>query len=121
MSSTFPPWSTSGVRYVFIAHAAYFEREYLYGAASRDYPDNPERFAFLSQAALTWAASTGQPYDIVHAHDWQAGLVPLMVQRTGPGLARDRAVRQRSSRSTTLRIRESSTRAGCRGSGSAGT
>ena len=73
-----------GVRYVFIAHAAYFEREYLYGAASRDYPDNPERFAFLSQAALTWAASTGQPYDIVHAHDWQAGLVPLMVRRTVP-------------------------------------
>ena len=73
-----------GVRYVSLAHAAYFEREYLYGAASRDYPDNPERFAFLSQAALTWAASTGQPYDIVHAHDWQAGLVPLMVRRTVP-------------------------------------
>ena len=73
-----------GVRVVFIAHAAYFERDYLYGAASRDYPDNPERFAFLSQAALTWAASTGQSYDVVHAHDWQAGLVPLMTRRTVP-------------------------------------
>jgi starch synthase len=69
-----------GVRVVFIAHPAYFERDYLYGAASRDYPDNPERFAFLNQAALTWAASTGQPYDIVHAHDWQAGLVPLLIR-----------------------------------------
>ncbi len=76
--------SDRGVRIVFIAHAAYFERDYLYGLASRDYPDNPERFAFLSQAALTWAASTGQPYDIVHAHDWQAGLVPLMIRRTVP-------------------------------------
>ena len=73
-----------GVRIVFIAHAGYFEREYLYGASSRDYQDNPERFAFLSQAAVTWAASNGLRYDIVHAHDWQAGLVPLMTQRTVP-------------------------------------
>jgi len=73
-----------GVRIVFIAHAGYYERDYLYGASSRDYPDNPERFAFLSQAALTWAVSTGQQYDIVHAHDWQTGLVPLMLQRTVP-------------------------------------
>lgn len=73
-----------GVRIVFIAHAGYFERDYLYGASSRDYPDNPERFAFLSQAALTWAVSNGHRYDIVHAHDWQAGLVPMMVQRTVP-------------------------------------
>jgi starch synthase len=76
------------VRYVFVSHDAYFDREYLYGAASRDYPDNPERFAFLSQAAVTWAASTGHQYDIVHAHDWQAGLVPLLVQRTVPAWRR---------------------------------
>jgi starch synthase len=74
-----------GVRYVFVSHAAYFERDYLYGAASRDYPDNPERFAFLSQAALNWAASTGLVYDIVHAHDWQTGLVPLLIERRVPG------------------------------------
>jgi starch synthase len=72
------------VRVVFISHPAYFERDYLYGAASRDYPDNPERFAFLCKAALTWAASTGHSYDIVHAHDWQAGLVPLLVKRAVP-------------------------------------
>src|SRR6185436_20110780 len=29
-----------GVRIVFIAHATYFERDYLYGVSSRDYPDN---------------------------------------------------------------------------------
>ena len=73
-----------GVRVVFVSHPAYFERDYLYGIASRDYPDNPERFAFLSKAALTWAASTGQTYDVVHAHDWQAGLVPLLGRRTIP-------------------------------------
>lgn len=70
-----------GVRTVFIDHAPYFDRDYLYGVADRDYADNAERFAFLSQAALDWAASSGLSYDIVHAHDWQTGLVPVLLQR----------------------------------------
>jgi starch synthase len=77
-------WSTLAdgpVRTVFVHQPDYFERDFLYGAASRDYPDNPERFAFLSQAALAWAASTGDRFDVVHAHDWQAGLVALLVER----------------------------------------
>jgi starch synthase len=70
-----------GLRTIFVGHNTYFDREYLYGVADRDYPDNPERFAFFCQAALNWAASTGQQYDVVHAHDWQAGLVPVLMQR----------------------------------------
>jgi starch synthase len=70
-----------GVRTVFIDHPAYFDREYLYGTAGRDYADNPERFAFLCQAALNWAVSTGLRYDVVHGHDWQAGLVPVLLTR----------------------------------------
>src|SRR5262245_32478524 len=70
-----------GLRTIFVGHNTYFDREYLYGAAERDYPDNPERFAFFSQAALNWAASTGLHYDIVHAHDWQTGLVPVLMTR----------------------------------------
>ena len=42
----------AGVRTVFVDHAGYFDRDYLYGAVGHDYPDNPERFAFLSRAAL---------------------------------------------------------------------
>jgi starch synthase len=75
---------SDGLRTIFVRHPAYFEREYLYGAAERDYPDNPERFAFFCQAALNWAASTGRPYDVVHAHDWQAGLVPVLLERALP-------------------------------------
>jgi starch synthase len=67
-----------GVRTVFIDHPAFYDRDYLYGAGGHDYPDNPERFAFLAQAALNWAASTAQPYDVFHAHDWQAGLVSVL-------------------------------------------
>ena len=73
-----------GVRTIFIAHSAYFDREFLYGAAERDYPDNPERFAFFSQAALNWATATSDRHDVVHAHDWQTGLVPVLVNHAVP-------------------------------------
>jgi starch synthase len=68
-----------GVRTVLVDHAGYFDRDYQYGAGGHDYPDNPERFAFLCQAALNWALSNGARYDVVHAHDWQAGLVPVLL------------------------------------------
>ena len=69
----------NGFRTVFIDHPVYFDREYLYGTGGHDYPDNPERFAFLARASLEWAASTGTRYDVVHVHDWQAGLVPVLL------------------------------------------
>jgi starch synthase len=70
-----------GLRTILIGHQAYFDREYLYGVADRDYPDNPERFAFFCQAALDWALSTGREHDVIHAHDWQAGLIPVLSSR----------------------------------------
>jgi starch synthase len=69
-----------GVRTIFVDHPGYFDRDYLYGVAGRDYADNPERFAFLCRAALAWAMSEG-PYDVVHSHDWQAGLVPVLISQ----------------------------------------
>jgi starch synthase len=70
----------TNVRSVFVDQPHYFDRPALYAEAGRDYDDNPERFAFLARAALAWAAT--QPrYDVIHAHDWQAGLVPVLVGR----------------------------------------
>jgi starch synthase len=71
----------AGVRTIFIDHAGYFDRDHLYGANGHDYVDNPERFAFLCQAALNWAEESSTPYDVVHGHDWQAGLVPVLHSR----------------------------------------
>src|SRR4051812_1984663 len=71
--------TADGVRTVFIDRPDYFDRDYLYGASGHDYPDNPERFAFLTQAALTWALDSGRHYDVAHAHDWQAGLLPVQL------------------------------------------
>jgi starch synthase len=67
----------SGCRTLFVEHPGYFDRDYLYGAVGRDYPDNPERFAFLCRAAIQWAGAQVDPYDVFHAHDWQAGLLPV--------------------------------------------
>ncbi len=53
-----------------------------YGNASgNDWPDNPERFAALSLAAAHLAGEGG--FDLVHGHDWQAGLVPEYLDLLG--------------------------------------
>ena len=52
-------------------------------AANADHPDNWLRFAALSRAAANIAEGALDDWtpDIVHAHDWQAGLTPVyMVQ-----------------------------------------
>jgi starch synthase len=69
------------VRVVLVDQPGCFDREHLYGTGGRDYPDNPERFAVLAHAALAWVARGPAPVDVVHAHDWQTGLVPLLLRR----------------------------------------
>lgn len=52
----------------------YFDRGYYYGG-----PDDQMRFAFFSKAALEFLLVTNKRPDILHCHDWQAGLVPVML------------------------------------------
>lgn len=50
-----------------------------YTVGGRDHPDNPERFAALSWVAAALASKgldESWTPDILHAHDWQAGLAP---------------------------------------------
>ena len=54
-----------------------FDREGLYGTAAGDYPDNPLRFAVFSRAALEYPRLREQRPSVIHAHDWQTGLVPV--------------------------------------------
>jgi starch synthase len=65
----------SRVETLFVANDDLFDRPTLYGGAE-DYPDNAERFIFFSRAVMEWAARQERPFDIIHAHDWQTGLVP---------------------------------------------
>jgi len=65
------------VRAVLVDVPELFDRDGLYGERGRDYPDNALRFAILSRAALEYARLEGTRFSVVHAHDWQTGLVPV--------------------------------------------
>jgi starch synthase len=61
-----------------------FGRETFYGPGGRDYADNHIRFAVLARAALAVCRHIFRP-DILHLHDWQAGLVPVYLRTTLAG------------------------------------
>ena len=69
-----------GARAILVDCPDLYDRPGIYGADSTDYPDSPRRFAFLSRAALEFAARRGPAPAVVHAHDWQAGLVPVYLK-----------------------------------------
>ena len=52
----------------------FFNRGYYYGGN-----DDPMRFAFFSKAALEFLLRSNKRPDIIHCHDWQTGLVPVML------------------------------------------
>lgn len=57
-----------------------------YGGPGGDHADNPERFAALSWAAAEIArhgTAEGWRPDVLHAHDWQAGLAPAYLRYGG--------------------------------------
>jgi starch synthase len=72
------------LRYLLLAHPVYARRG-LYGEEESDYRDNHRRFALLSVGALEAARQFGFAPDVVHAHDWQAALTPLVIKRGWAG------------------------------------
>ena len=69
-------------RVVFVECDDLYDREGLYGEGGRDHADNAIRFGVLSRSALRYAAGLETPPSLIHAHDWQTGLVPVLL-RTG--------------------------------------
>jgi len=69
-----------GVHYFFIDCPPLYERPEIYGSD----PDEHIRFALLSQAALGIARHIFRPA-VLHAHDWQAGLVAPYLRTTFAG------------------------------------
>ncbi len=63
----------------FIKNDRFFMREGLYGTPSQEYYDNALRFAFFSRASVQLMNLLGEDLDIIHAHDWQTGLIPLYI------------------------------------------
>jgi len=51
------------------------DRETIYG-----YNDDPQRFIAFQIAVLTWLSSWQHNPDVIHVHDYHAGLIPFMVK-----------------------------------------
>jgi starch synthase len=71
--------SLHGVYFYFVDDPEYFDRDQLYGVAGKDYPDNAERFAEFCGAAIEFCKQVWMP-DVIHCHDWQTGLVPVLLR-----------------------------------------
>ena len=59
----------------FIDNEQYFNRPSAYG-----YPDDGERFAYFSRACLEAMCYLQMQPDIIHCHDWQTALVPMLLR-----------------------------------------
>jgi starch synthase len=68
-----------GLTIYFVDHAPFYSRASLYGEAGHDYPDNAQRFIFFSKCVVQLARYLPWRPEIVHAHDWQVGLVPILM------------------------------------------
>lgn len=65
-----------------VSRSPLFDRRGLYGPTpSEEWPDNALRFAFLCRAAVTVLNEVFEA-DVVHCHDWHAGLVPAYLRDT---------------------------------------
>ena len=65
----------NGMTYYFVDNRHYFGRDSAYG-----YYDDGERFAFFSKAVFAVMELAGYIPDVIHAHDWQAALVPVYLK-----------------------------------------
>jgi len=66
--------SGNGFPAYFIEKDEYFDRDFLYGTAAGDYPDNGERFGFFSKATIETIKRLGFAPDVLHCHDWQSAV-----------------------------------------------
>jgi starch synthase len=52
----------------------FFNRGAYYG-----FPDEYMRFAFFTKAAMEYMLKAGKRPDVIHCHDWQTGLAPVLL------------------------------------------
>jgi len=69
-----------GLTVYFIRQPEFFDRPELYQEHGEGYPDNAARFIFFSKCVVHLARYLPLAPQMVHVHDWQVGLVPLMIR-----------------------------------------
>lgn len=74
-----------------VCREEFFDRRNLYGTPERDYEDNHHRFIFFCKGVVETMRFLELSADVVQGHDWQCGLLPLLLrhaeQRYGVTLA----------------------------------
>ena len=65
----------NGVTYYFVDNKYYFGRSYIYGMGG----DEHERFGFFDRAVLNALPLLDFKPDIIHANDWQCGMIPALL------------------------------------------
>lgn len=63
-----------------ICREEFFDRRAPYGNGERDYEDNADRFIFFCKGVVETLRLADMQADVVHAHDWQAALLPLLLR-----------------------------------------
>lgn len=64
----------AGVTYYFVDNRYYFGRDYIYGMGGDEY----ERFGFFCRGVLNALPLIDFQPDVLHCHDWQAGMIPAL-------------------------------------------
>ena len=63
-----------------ICREEFFDRRAPYGNGERDYEDNADRFIFFCKGIAETLRLADLRADVVHSHDWQTALLPLLVR-----------------------------------------
>jgi starch synthase len=63
-----------------ICREEFFDRRAPYGNGERDYEDNADRFIFFCKGVVETLRLADLQADVVHGHDWQAALLPLLLR-----------------------------------------
>ena len=71
-----------------VEQTQYFDRDGLYGSGGQDYIDNCERFVFFCRAVLEAIRLLELHVDVLHANDWQTGLMPAYLKIEYRGVPR---------------------------------
>ena len=67
----------------FIDYEQFFGRDGIYGTQGEgDFHDNPYRYSLLSHAALQTCLKQNWIPDIIHSHDWQGALAPVLLKHS---------------------------------------
>ncbi len=63
-----------------VCREEFFDRRNPYGTGERDYEDNADRFIFFCKGVVETLRLADLQADVVHSHDWQGALLPMLVR-----------------------------------------